>query len=323
VTDQEEAAARAEVDRMIEDGLAALEDEQYELAAEIFRRVIQRAPFRHDARDYLAFALDQQFARESGRIPSRRVNGAVGMSSAAAATSSRARPARIHFPVKLAATVLAVALFVIAVVTVANQLNLRDLVGGSGGKPSASPVMEKIAEKMKRADGALIKGRFDEALQILDDALKDAEQLDPPDTKPVEQKIAEVYATMAEHHVSKSNYTKALEAALEGLTHDASNAQLNYLVGLCYFRKGLDSASRNNLVESRRYFRKASEALEKAIEAEPSHLPALDYLAKSYIKINLPSKAIATWKKIIRLAPESREAKTARDYLRTLGFKNP
>ena len=54
-----QAAAVAEIDRMVEDGIAALEEERYEAAADLFRRVVRRAPFRHDARDYLAFALEQ------------------------------------------------------------------------------------------------------------------------------------------------------------------------------------------------------------------------------------------------------------------------
>lgn len=322
MSENQEETAQSEVDQMVEDGLAALEDEQFEVATELFRRVIQRAPFRHDARDYLAFALDRQFARESGRTKTGRARAVLGSSSAAAATSGRARPARIRFPAWLSAGALALVIFVVTVVALARRYDLREWVRDLG-KPPTHPVAEQIAADLQKADSAATRQQFDEALKILSGARETAASLDPPDPKLVEDKIAEVYAAKAEFLRSKQNYPKALEAAQEGLKYNASLPQLNYLLGFCYFQQGLDASNRENPAESRRSYERASRALEKAVDGDPSHLRALDCLAKSYIKINKPTKAVETWKRIIKQASGSREAKAARDYLRTLGFKNP
>lgn len=315
MTEQEEEAARLEIEKLMEDGVAALEDEQYELAAEIFRRVVQRAPFRHDAREYLAFALDQQLARNSGS-ESRADPRAIAFSSAAAATTSRSRPARFRLPGWLMASALAAAVFVVAVVALGHRYDLRGWVQ-SLGKPAVNPVVQKIEARFEEADDAVARGRFDEALELLKGARELAAKLDPPDPKLVESKIAEVYAARAHSFAAKRNYDRALEVALEGLTHDPGQAELNFIVGKCYERKGIAAITNRKLAQSKEYFKKAVEALEKAVAADPENLEALDLLAGCYTKVNQETKALETWQRICDIAPDSREGRRARDFLRS------
>lgn len=332
----EEDAARAKIDQMVEDGIAALEDEQFEVAAELFRRVVRRAPFRHDARDYLAFALDQQLAREHGRPTVRRVNGAIGTSSAAAATSSHPRPKSFRFPVWLGAGVLALALFVVAVVAVGSRLDLRGWVG-SIGKPKADPVTQRLTAEFKKADNAVADGislfknadsaagaaKFLEARAILHEARAIAEELNPPDPQMVEDRIAEVYAAEALAHDSMRNYKRAFEAAEAGIKHNASLADLHYAIGHYYEREALEAASGGKKDEKDRLNKKAIEALEKAVAGDPTHLPSLKLLGDCYSRTNQLSKALETWKRINKEAPASREAQIARNFLLQHGVAAP
>lgn len=325
---KEEDAARAEVDRIMEEGLAALEKEQYDVAAERFRRVVQRAPFRQDARDYLAFIIQRQLnnAGSGGRVAPQRQSPlpTTGVAPSITPTRIRKRVSHLRFPMWLVATGIVLALVVIVVATTAPRFDFRGWVQNLNKPtpPPVNPAAEKLADELKRVDGAIQREQFDEALRILEGARQTALSLNPPDPKPVEDKVAQVWAARAEILISKQNYAKAIEAVQEGLKHNESLSQLNYLLGLCYFQQGLDAAARNDRAQSTALYQQAAPALEKAVQADPSHLRALDRLANCYRKINEPTKAVETWKRIIHQAPESHEAKVARDYLRSLGFKD-
>lgn len=318
----EEDAGRSEIDGIMERGVAALEGERYDVATELFRRVIQRAPFRLDARNYLAVALDRQFARgENGQAGSRRAGAAVDVaSSATAATSGRARATRVRFPVWLAVVSLAVTAVAVGgvagVVSYLRRHNVREWVDkiGKPKPPPVEPAVEQIAADLKKADAAVAREQFDEALGILTKTREAAASLNPPDPKPVENKIAEVYGAKAGAFYSKENYDKALEAAQDGLKYNDVSPQLNYLAGRCYERKGMHSRSNNDTGQARQYFEKACEALERVVATDPNHLPAYDLLGKTYSRFN-EIKAIETWKRIVHLSPDSPEGKTARNYL--------
>jgi len=326
---KEEDAARTEVDRIMEEGLAALEKEQYDVASERFRRVVQRAPFRQDARNYLAFVIQRQLNNAGaggGRVTPQRQSPlpTTGIAPTITPTRLRKRVSHIRFPMWLVVTGVVLALILIGVAVTARHFNFRGMVQNINRPtpPPANPAADKLADELKRVDGAIQREQFDEALKLLEGARQTALSLNPPDPKPVEDKIAQVWAARAETQISKQNYAKAIEAAQEGLKHNESLAQLNYLVGLCCFQQGLDATARNDRAQSTALYQQAVQALEKAVQADPTHLRALDRLANCYRKINEPTKAVETWNRIIHQAPESREAKVARDYLRSLGFKD-
>jgi tetratricopeptide (TPR) repeat protein len=318
----EEDAGRSEIDGIMERGVAALEGERYDVATELFRRVIQRAPFRLDARNYLAVALDRQFARgENGQAGSRRAGAAVDVaSSATAATSGRARATRVRFPVWLAVASLVVTAAAVGgvagVVSYLRRHNVREWVDkiGKPKPPPVEPAVEQIAADLKKADAALAREQFDEALGILTKTRELAASLNPPNPAPVENKMAEVYSAKAAAFYSKENYDKALEAAQDGLKFNDTSVALDYLVGRCYERKAMHAFSNNDKPQGRRFCEQACEALEKTVRADPGHLPALDLLGKTYSKFN-EIKAIETWRQIVKQAPDTPEGKTARNYL--------
>jgi tetratricopeptide (TPR) repeat protein len=321
VTDKEDTG-QSEIDQIMDRGIAALESRQYDVAAELFRRVIQRAPFRLDARNYLAVAFDQQFNRDDSQVGSKRamIASTGGASSAVAAASGRARATRVRFPIWLVvASIVTTALvigLVAGVVSYARQHSIRAWVENLSRPktPPVNPVLEQIAADLKKADNAVGREQFDEALELLRKTREVAAALTPPDPKPIENKIAEVYAAKVGAFYSKENYDKALEAAQDGLKYNDVSPQLHYLAGRCYERKGMHSRSNNDTAQARQYFEKACEALEKVVAADPNHLPAYDLLGKTYSRFN-EIKAIETWKRIVKLSPDSPEGKTAKNYL--------
>ncbi|MCX8037269.1 MAG: tetratricopeptide repeat protein [Candidatus Sumerlaeia bacterium] len=314
----DEEAMRAEVDRLMESGWAALENQQYEQAADLFRRIMQRAPFRQDARQGLALALQRQMATENGRT-STPSNGTGTPLVTAASTTGRGPARATRIRVRLWPLVWAL-VGTTAVVTAASIVYQygRHWIEGSHRParpaPAGHPALEKIGDDLRRADNALGREQYDEALRILESARLTALSFDPPDTMTVALKMAAVYAAQAQAFYRKENYDKALEAALEGLKHNPSLAQLHYVVGQSYERKGLHAASANDTVRARTFYQQAAEALEKCVAADPEFLAAWDLLGKTYARFD-EVKAIETWQKIVRRAPDTPEGKKARDYL--------
>jgi len=317
----ENDTGRSQIDEIMDRGIAALEREQFDVAAELFRQVMQRAPFRLDARNYLAVALDGQFSREDGQTNGRHPATMVATaSSAAAAASGRSRATRVRFPVWLAAAAIAITALAIgavaAVVSYTRHHGVRTFIENLN-KPKAPPVnpaLEQIAADFKKADSAAAREQFDEALDLLRKTRETAAGLTPPDTRAVDDRIAEVSAAKATAFYSKGNYDKALDAALEGLKLSDASPQLNFLAGRCYERKAMQAFSNNDKVQGRSLCEKACEALEKTVKADPANLAALDLLGKTYSKFN-EIKAIETWRLIVKQAPDTPEGKTAKNYL--------
>ncbi|MBM3334854.1 tetratricopeptide repeat protein [Candidatus Sumerlaeota bacterium] len=311
----EENNSAYEIDQYVEKGLAALEREQYDAAAEIFRRAVQRAPFRHDVRDYLAFALDRQFSRE-GIQPEARLPGQVGSSSSAAAVASgRPRATRVRFPLRTMIAAMTAAALVLAVIVVARSVNLSGL-REKIAKPRASAGAKQITDALARADNAVGRGQWDEALQILQSARGQVAASDPSNAAAVESQIAEVYAARARSFFDKHNYDKAFEVAQEGLKRNPNSPPLNLIVGQYYEREGNTVRVRDK-AQARALWEKACEALSKTIAADPRNLEALDLLGKTYSRFDDLTKAINTWKRIVELAPDSSQAEKARNYLKT------
>lgn len=309
-----------EVDQLMDRGLQALETEQYDAAADLFRRVVQRAPFRHDARRYLALALDRQFSHGSGAAAARSPAPTDGPSSVAT-VSGRARPTRIRFPIWVVAVSIAITALAIGSVALVVSYLREHGIGQwvtNLSKPkgtAASPALEQILADMKKADSAVTREQYDEALNLLSKTRETAAALNnPPDLKRVEEKIADVSAAKAGAFFSKENYDKALEAAQEGLKYSESSIPLNYLTGRCYERKAMHAFSANDKTQGRAHCEKACEVLEKVVKADPDHLPALDLLGKTYSKFN-EIKAIETWRRIVKQAPDSPEGRAAKNYL--------
>jgi len=48
-------------------------------------------------------------------------------------------------------------------------------------------------------------------------------------------------------------------------------------------------------------FKEAAEEYKKVLEIDPNHIPAIQNLANSFIKLNKDEEAIKTWKKLIKL----------------------
>ncbi len=314
----DEEAMRAEVDRMMESGLAALDNQQYEVAAELFRRIMQRAPFRQDARQALAVALQRQMAAVTEQSAAASNGNGVPLVTAASTTGrGPARPTRIRVRLWPLLWALVGTAAVIAAASIVYQYGRQWIEGARRPARAASvgnPVLEKIGEDLRRADNAVGREQYEEALRILENARLTALSFDPPDTMTVALKMASVYAAQAQAFYRKENYDKALEAALEGLKHNPTLAQLHYVAGQSYERKGLHAASANDTVRARGFYQQAAEALEKCVEADPEFLAAWELLGKTYARFD-EVKAIETWQKIVRRAPDTPEGKKARDYL--------
>lgn len=320
--------ATDDIDQLMDDGLAALEDEHYELAAEIFRRVVQVAPFRHDARDYLALALDQQFSDSGSRGPQLKKNSAIGTSSAAAASTSRSRPIGLRVPMWLVAGACAVALFAFVALVVFPKLNLGGWIEGMTKKTTPtenSGLPAAIAGEVKKAESALERGAFDEAIGVLR-AIRESDEaadLELGKKRIIDRKIGDAYAKKGQEKFDAKNWDRALSAAEQGLELDPDSASLNLLAGNCYERKAIAAISERNDEDKLRYYSKAVEHLERTLKADSQNLQAMDLLAGAYIKVGRETDAVRTWDKIINMAPDSLEATKAKNYKASRGFSNP
>ena len=320
---EEEESAGSDVDHMMENALASLDAGQFEEAAELFRQVVRVAPLRHDAREYLALALDRQLAQEIGEEPPAS-RPAPPLPAETGEPPRRIRRAGTH--VSLWTLAIATGLLVLVVAVVAGSAVVRHMDFSGWIKPTEKdrpvaavrPENRVVTEAVMRADIAITRQAFDEALTVLRQA-RATSQIDARDARQLDDKMGDVFAARAESHIAKLNYDKALESADEGLQISSASVRLNYIVGVCYERKGIYAQKKD---ERQEFFNRAVGALETAVAEDPDNLRALELLANVYTKIFQPAKAIEIWDRIISIAPTSPEARKARGYKQSLGFRS-
>jgi tetratricopeptide (TPR) repeat protein len=314
---------------MMQEAVSALEQQQFVMAAEIFRRVVQTAPFRHDAREFLAYTIDQLMAHETGQPPpsvkaAYRPNGnGGGMTVPTVANGEPAAAPARRVPIRLFLAVAALVLIGAGgygVLAVARRIDFGRIFksaapGANTPTPGRPAVNRTVEEALAKADDASAAGQFEQAVTDLTALLTPS--LPAESAKRIHAKIGDVFAAKSDGYLEKHNYERALEVANEGLKQHADSPRLNYLVGRCYERLAVNGPDK----ERQGHFRKSIAALEKASGLEANNYETLYQLARVYYKVNETGKAMEMWKNIIRLDPDSPKAKDAKDLLRSMGFK--
>lgn len=305
------------IDGLIEEGVEALEAEDFARAVQCFREALQLAPMRNDVRQMLAIALDRQvIAGRSNIAPEsnaeeqkrRRKKEEPRQTGAKQPARRSVFPCLILSLLFLILCLVGVALFVIFREPIIETIKTK--------LPSEiQPIPPKEKEALLLAEAAesyFRQQRYDEAVENLEKALA----LDPPSKDKIKERLALIYKTQGDQLYDKEQYLSSALAYDKAVSHRPDNPDYLYDAGWAYYRHGLkEQISRK---PSQKHFTRAKECFDKALELKPDYLRAYQGLARVYIRMNQPDQAARIYRKIIEIAPDSGEAEEAERQLKTM-----
>jgi tetratricopeptide (TPR) repeat protein len=296
-----------EVEAYVDKGIRALKGKQYDVAVRCFRIALRHYPFRKDIREMLALALDQ--------CPIEDLEASTKELVVKEPPIVRERgKMRLRTGVWLFffgfVCISAVAFFLFY------SENIRRFIADlSQGRIGVDPVEREIDTLFTRADIYLNQRNFDEAIATLEKALS----MKPGNPKPIEDRLAQVYGARGEFYYTHDNYQKAAESYEKAASLNSNVVDYHYSLGWANYMLGRNARKKGLAYTN--YYRKAIAAFEKAIEVDSSHVRSLSALARLYINMNNQPEAIKMYRRILEIAPESKEAETARKDLESMTGK--
>jgi len=298
------------VNKLVQKGRDALKEDRFEDAILFFRRAIKLAPFRQDIKESLAEALDRQ------PLPSSPEEKPPKKTPKTPRSRKKPRKNGIRFWVWLlifmALCMSSLAFFFFF------STAIQEFVGNLGKnreQRTLSPSDREAAELYRKAVLLQDQRRFSEAIQ----ALKDAIEKEPSNLKQFEDKLGQLYFEMGEQQYKKDEYLEAVKNYEKAVRYDPSSTDHHYGLGWANYMQGRKNQNRRR--SSRPYFEKGRDSFLKILEMEPENTRALNALARIYIAMNDSTRAADMYRRIIRLAPDSREAERASRALKSMQFK--
>ncbi|GEM_PF-5256079 len=341
------AVELAGVDELIDRGQAALEAGRFEEAVDLLRAASRRAPLRTDVRDLLAAAIEcsvEAGGRRAGPRPIPRINPTPLFPTAEAEPTApppiapvalepppgptSPAPPRRRAPVKsryqerhrrgplsaffwggLVALTL-VALFGGAAVWLYLEQGADAAARPQATTTAAAEEVERLIVEKARAYAE----RNEFTLEI--------EQLGLLTEGPTKRRLlAEAHARHGDFYTRNKRYNEARDAYEHAVHHDPDNPRYAFDLGWTYYtlarrpQTHADPADvRLNLDQAERHFR-------GALEVDPARLGALEGLALVEIARGNSPAAYQYLSRIIELAPDSREAKSALSRIEQMGLR--
>jgi tetratricopeptide (TPR) repeat protein len=177
------------------------------------------------------------------------------------------------------------------------------------------PLEAKRLELKTEVKALMQENKYDDALKTLDQLVAE--------TKP--PKMEEYDALRFESHIESGKAKRQRKEYKSALSDFDAAVKLNpndsgalFYLGYMHYQVGL---MQNDKKTSKASYQEAEKYLNKAIAADPKNFKAYESLGHTYFKDGKDIEGVEKFKKIIELSPDSPEAKTAQDILKTRGVR--
>ena len=294
-----------------------MKKEDFDRAADCFRKAIRISPLRQDIKDYLAMALDSKPLTASpakSEPVKKRVKPQRKKKPKLKKPRKRKTNIRIGFWLLIFTGLCLVSLAFFVIFSGAIQSFILNL---------AEPEQEQKKSSMDREVAALYKTaqmlqeqqRYSEAV----DAVNKALEKNPANEQHFKSKLAQIYYLQGENFYKEDEFRKAIESYEKALDNEPDNIDALFGLGWANYIQGRKNKTRHRNYKS--YYDNALSALLKILDLDPGNLRAKKDLARVYIARNEITSAAEMYREIIEQAPDSPEAERARRNLRSMGLK--
>ncbi len=339
-----------EPDALISAGIQALESGDATRAVELLREAARLAPFRKDARDVLALALQQTMANthaaEMAAPPQSREPRDSAQANAAAPSPSQteAPPRRSigggfssfakdegHFQKqvepfvrsntlapKLWFILLTVVICAIVAAYVITQVNVGQIIEDI----HTTPEERQAKEEIERIDRLIQDGQFDAALTKAAETAPAAGDLE----NEIQKKKVAALQGMAAGLMAESKYEESIPLLEEAmglleparLTDTDTETDMFFLMGQAYFKwaEVLRINGKLKTNEKVELYGKAAEYLQKTILRDDKNLQAYVMLGHAHIIMGNILEASEYWNRVIEIKPDSIWAEEAMENLK-------
>jgi tetratricopeptide (TPR) repeat protein len=312
---------KKDVDRLIDEGTAALDEGDSQEAIRCFREALKIAPLRNDLRQLLAMALEQQVVPEKKAAPKRRRvtrDDEDEIVEEKPHKASHPRKKRTFVTCLFWLTFFSLLAALLIMLFVIFREPIKEWVT-SKLPDKMQPVSQEEKEAMalyESAETFYRQHRYDQAIE----AIEKARSALPDIGERADSLLGKIYSAKGVEHYDREHYLSAALAYEKAVEHDASVVDYHYDTGWAYYRYGLKRSLEGK--PSKEYFTKARAAFEKTLELDPEYLRAYQGMARVYIRENRPDRAAKMYQKIIEIAPESYEAELAERQLKNMFGKS-
>ena len=307
-----------DVDRLLDQAVERLNNGDVEEAKVLLRKAAALAPLRTDIRDLLQQCMEMQPAIQRKKAPGRP--DALRQAPLQAVPRS---PSHFWLWMALGAFFLLLLLIGGGAVALYHYWPLVPSPGSganqAGGQPTptVTPTPAAISENLQRARekalAAAGQGRYEDAIRTLETALEG----DPQGREACGKDLAKWHFELGKGEADARRYTAAIGRFDQATKLDGKSSEYSFWLGVTYLRKGRAGSGS----QKTRDLNAAREALSKAVDLDQDNLDALEQLAKTYIALGDKVKASDCYRNIITRAPDSIQARTARDDLRDMGMR--
>ncbi len=294
---------KPQVEDIVRDGLRALDRMDFEEATRLFRQALALAPFRADVKELLALALDERPFKAS-ELHAERFTGKAPRAEAVHPLQGIHHQSR-----RTAVSWLGKPLIVL---TAAAALALGAYGGWRiGVAPAAANKQQaesqQVAGAIAKAKTLMRDGRFDHAIQALDQALK----LEPASAESINQIKAQCHYQKGIIQHENRNYSAAIGAFTLAADLAPGNVDYRYQLGLARHMRGR-IAEREAPAEAKEYFAQARKDFEQALALDPKHIDAIYGLGLAASAQGDAKAAIAAFEQVVSLAPTSYDGRAAK-----------
>jgi tetratricopeptide (TPR) repeat protein len=310
------------VERLVEQAVERLNSGDVEGAKTLLRKAATLAPLRTDIRDLLQQCMEMEPSAPRMKIPARTE---VPRQASLQVFSRR----RSHFWLWVGLGAFLLLLLVIGGGAVALYYywplvpSLVSRVSGAKvqeeGRPTPSPTATPSAgsedlERAREKAGSLAgQGSYQEAIKTLESAL----EREPQGREVCNKDLAKWHFELGKEDSRASRHSAAIGHLSRSVELEGTSAEYHFWLGLTYFRKGRTGTGS----QKTRDLNAARKALSKAVDMAPDNLDALEQLAKTHIALGNKIEARDCYNDIINLAPDSIQARSAREDLRNMGMR--
>jgi tetratricopeptide (TPR) repeat protein len=324
-----------DADRLVDEAVECLNNGDAEKAKGLLRQAATLAPLRTDIRELLQQAMVMQ--------PSARVRRPTPRMEIPRHAAPAAAPHRSYLWVWLAVIAVLLLLLLVGGGAIFFYLYPRSFMGTvtpsgqtpgptpapSGSAPTPTPSAVGAAPTPAPSGATVpteIKQVHDQAITMADQGdyrkainmLEAAVGTDPAALATCGPDLAKWHYEVGREESRASSYGAAIEHFSRAVALEAGNASYQYWLGVTCFRRGRTSDKAQKTED----LKTATDALTKATELDPENLDALEALAKVHIARGNKVEARDCYDQIIRKAPDSGQARTAREELKNMGMKS-
>jgi tetratricopeptide (TPR) repeat protein len=310
------------VERLVEQAVERLNGGDVAGAKTLLRKAATLAPLRTDIRDLLQQCMEMQPSAPRMKIPAR-----TEIPRQASLQVVHRRRSHFWLWVGLGAFLLlllligggAVALYYYWPLVPSLVSRVPGAKVQEEGRPTPAPTptpsagSEDLERARERAASLAGQGSYQDAIKTLESVL----EREPQGREACGKDLARWHFELGKEDSRASRHSAAIGHLSRSAELDGTSAEYRFWLGLTYFRKGRTGTGS----QKTRDLNAAREALSKAVDLDPGNLDALEQLAKTHIALGNKVEAGDCYNDIINRAPDSIQARTAREDLRNMGMR--